>query len=97
MEFTQLIEILHDKLDTRDGCYVVDDLILKHDVKQSFKNFKINCKNLPKTYLHTTLKLSYGHFFRSYNGPDYELNCEFIKTLLKAYFNSIYLDDTLNI
>lgn len=92
MDYTQIEDILHNDLDDKYGSDNINDLIKKHNILQSHSNFILKCNELhpSKEYLKVTLKMSFLHFLRSYQGPDYEMNCIFIETLSKLYYNSVY-------
>jgi hypothetical protein len=103
MEYSNLHQVLHIELDKKIGGELVDKMIEKFNVDDSFKNFVDVYKTLKfaddtskREYIKTTLKMTFGSFFRSYQGEHYEESCEFVNSVCKIFFQYVSEVDSLH-
>lgn len=96
MEYSNLNKVLHIELDKKIGSELVDQMITQFNVDESFKNFvdvystlKFADDASKREYIKTTLKMTFGSFFRSYQGEHYEESCEFVNCVCKIYFQYV--------
>lgn len=91
-------KVLHIELDNKIGSALVNEMLTKFNINESFKNFIEIYSTLKfaddvekREYVKNTLKVSFGPFFRSYNGTHYEESCEFVNAVCKIYFQYVTL------